>query len=71
MPSTAFQIEELDFGSVKPKVTNIQTHRQKAAQEDGEGHAMSPKSIVIDFDVEYSGDSNIRVKIMGIPSGVR
>jgi len=65
LSSTAFNIEELDFGEVKPKISNVSTLRSKG--EDG----TSPKSIIIDFDLEYEGDSNIQVKIMGVPSGVR
>jgi len=63
LSSTAFTIEELDFGSEKPKITNVKTLKC----QDGD----SPHSIVVDFDLEYHGDSNIQVQIIGIPSGVR
>jgi len=68
LSSTAFKIEELDFGTQKPKITNVSTLR---SHHDDPGDGSSPKSIIVDFDVEYQGDSNIQVKIMGIPSGVR
>lgn len=68
LSSTAFKIEELDFGTQKPKITNVSTLR---SHHDDPGDGSSPSSIIVDFDLEYQGDSNIQVKIMGIPSGVR
>jgi len=66
--STAFKIEELDFGSQKPTITNVTTLKN---HHDDPGDGSTPSSIIVDFDLEYVGDSNIRVKVMGIPSGVR
>ena len=65
LPGIDFQFVETDFGSIPPKISNIRT--LKVPEDDAHSH----QSIVIDFDVEYEGDCNIQVKLMGIPSGVR
>jgi len=55
-----FKFTKLDFGSEKPKWSNVSVHKSK---EDG-------RKIVIDFDFVYNGDCDIEVRILGITSGV-
>merc|ERR1712168_1590448 len=60
--SNLFKVTELDLGSVKPNITNLQTHKSESSNE---------RAISIDFDIEYSGDCSIQVRALGIPCGVR
>ena len=62
-----FSFTKIDFGTVPPKLSNFKTH--KVDPEDVDGG--TTKSIVIDFDVEYLGDCDLQVSLMGISSGVR
>ena len=62
-----FSFTKIDFGTVPPKLSNFKTH--KVDPEDVDGG--TTKSIVIDFDVEYLGDCDLQVSLMGIRSGVR
>lgn len=64
LPGIDFQFTSTDFGTVPPKIRNLRTH--KVPEEDGRA-----KNVVVDFDVEYNGDCNLQVAIMGLPSGVR
>ena len=67
LPSLDFQFTKTDFGTILPKISNMKTH--KVDPEDMDGG--TTRSIVIDFDVEYLGDCDIHVSLMGIGSGVR
>jgi len=67
LPSLDFQFTKTDFGTIPPKISNMKTH--KVDPEDMDGG--TTRSIVIDFDVEYLGDCDIHVSLMGIGSGVR
>ena len=67
LPSVDFQFTKTDFGTIPPKISNMKTH--KVDPEDMDGG--TTRSIVIDFDVEYLGDCDIHVSLMGIGSGVR
>ena len=67
LPGMDFRFIKTDFGSVPPKISNMRTHKAETDNMDGD----TAKSIVIDFDVEYQGDCNIQVELMGISSGVR
>ena len=62
-----FQFTKTDFGTIPPKLSNMRT--LKVDPEDVDGG--TARSIVIDFDVEYMGDCDIHVSLMGIGSGVR
>ena len=64
LPGIDFEFTSTDFGSVPPKISNLRTH--KVPEEDGR-----QKCIVIDFDINYEGNCNLQVAIMGLPSGVR
>ena len=57
-----FNFTKVEFGEKKPDLTNIKVHNAK----DGVA-----KKIIMDFDLEYLGDSNIEVSLLGIRSGVR
>jgi len=67
LSSLDFQFTKTDFGTIPPKISNMKTH--KVDPEDMDGG--TTRSIVIDFDVEYLGDCDIHVSLMGIGSGVR
>jgi len=57
-----FNFTKVEFGEKRPDLTNIKVHKAK----DGVA-----KKIIMDFDLEYLGDSNIEVSLLGIRSGVR
>ena len=67
LPSLDFTFTKTDFGTIPPKISNMRTHKIDKDDMDG-GTA---RSIVIDFDVNYLGDCDIHVSLMGIGSGVR
>ena len=67
LPSLEFAFTKTDFGTIPPKMSNIRTH--KIDEDDMDGG--TTRSIVIDFDVDYLGDCDIHVSLMGIGSGVR
>ena len=68
IPGIHFKFTKTDFGSIPPKISNITTRK---VDPDTTGNVNCTKSIVIDFDVEYLGDCDIQVSLMGISSGVR
>ena len=67
LPSLDFTFTKTDFGTIPPKISNMRTH--KIDEDDMDGG--TARSIVIDFDVNYMGDCDIHVSLMGIGSGVR
>ena len=68
LPGFDFQFTKTDFGTIPPKFSNMRTLKVDPDDLDGGGTA---RSIVIDFDVEYMGDCDLHVSLMGIGSGVR
>jgi hypothetical protein len=56
-----FQFEKTDLGSVAPRVTDIVVHPRNSDRDE----------IVADFGLQYLGDCDLQVKILGIRSGVR
>merc|ERR1712215_44547 len=58
--SGKFKFTKLDFGSEKPKWQNVVVHKSKA-----EG-----RIITIDFDLEYMGDCDMEVEVLGLTRGV-
>lgn len=67
LPGLDFKFTKTDFGTIPPKISNIRTHQVDPDNMDED----TTNSIVIDFDVEYLGDCDIHVTLMGIGSGVR
>lgn len=67
LPGLDFRFTKTDFGTIPPKISNMRTHEVDPENVDGD----TTKSIVIDCDVEYLGDCDIHVTLMGIGSGVR
>ena len=49
-------------GTVPPRITNIRAHS---------GGDLSGRQIILDFDVQYLGDADLQVRLLGIRGGVR
>ena len=47
-------------GTVPPRLTNIKAHTGDASGQ-----------IILDFDVQYLGDADLQVRLLGIRGGVR
>uniref|UniRef100_A0A0K2U682 Extended synaptotagminlike protein 2a [Tribolium castaneum] n=1 Tax=Lepeophtheirus salmonis TaxID=72036 RepID=A0A0K2U682_LEPSM len=61
LPGT-FRFDNIDFGSIPPKLQNVKTHKKKDVDES---------SVVIDGEFNYDGNCDLRVSLLGISSGVR
>ena len=61
----------LSQGTLPPKISNVRVHRGEKEEDTAEGDSRLPKQVFLDFDLEYLGDCDLRVSILGIPSGVR
>lgn len=57
----AFKFTRIELGNAKPKLSNIRTHTAAAGFD----------RITVDCDLQYLGDSDIQVSILGVSSGVR
>lgn len=62
LPSVDFKFTKFDFGNIPPRIENIETHKQ-----DQEGNDV----IIIDFDLEYLGNCNLQVQVLGLETGVQ
>ena len=56
------EITKMELGEKRPVITNMKVHKEQYEEA---------LKIVIDFDLEYLGDSNIEVSVMGTYSSVR
>ncbi|XP_040575394.1 extended synaptotagmin-2 [Lepeophtheirus salmonis] len=61
LPGT-FKFNNIDFGIIPPKLLNVKTHKKQEGNET---------TIIIDGELNYDGNCDLRVSLLGISSGVK
>eukprot|EP00095_Tigriopus_kingsejongensis_P010977 maker-scaffold270_size230592-snap-gene-1.23 protein:Tk10977 transcript:maker-scaffold270_size230592-snap-gene-1.23-mRNA-1 annotation:"GJ23366" len=60
-----FHFTHTDLGSHPPRISDIRAHSRSSA--DGS----QKEAVIVDFKVQYLGDCNLQVRLLGIKGGVR
>ena len=62
LPDINFQFTKLDFGDISPQIDNLKVHNISPTED-------STKSVIIDFDLSYLGNSDLQISVLGLQTG--